>query len=194
MKNKNRNVPLEIALIMLVCIILNVACMFLYVNMSHIWLYYIGLVFGVVAVHFIIMHMVAPCVFMVFRKRYNYKSFWFNPKKFEANLYKKLQVKKWKAKVLAYNQDEYSLTKNTSEEIIMNMCHAEVVHEVIIFVGYLPLLFRFFISEFWFLFITSFLFGGVHMIFVIIQRYNRPRIIKLYEMQKKRYSSGNEGG
>lgn len=171
---------------MLFSVILNIVCMLLYVNMLHIWLYYIGLVFGVVALHFIIMHMVAPCVFMVFRKRYNYKSFWFKPRKFEADLYRKLQVKKWKTKVLAYDNDEYSLSKNTLEEIIMNMCHAEVVHEAIIFAGYLPLLFGFLISEFWFLFITSFLFGCVHMIFVVIQRYNRPRIIKLYEMQDRK--------
>ena len=41
-------------------------------------------------------------------------------------------------------------------------------------------------GKFWVFFITSVLAAGVESMFVIMQRYNRPRIIKMIEKERKR--------
>ena len=41
-------------------------------------------------------------------------------------------------------------------------------------------------GEFWVFFITSVLAAGVESMFVIMQRYNRPRVIKMIEKERKR--------
>lgn len=133
-----------------------------------------------------IMFISAPIVFLLFRKKFNYTSVWLAPKKFEAGLYKMLKVKNWKNKVPVYDIDEYSFEKHSLEEIIMNTCHAEVVHEVISVVSYVPILLGGLINHYKLIILTSIAFSCCHLIFVVIQRFNRPRIIKLYESRKNR--------
>ncbi|MBQ8164863.1 MAG: hypothetical protein IJZ94_03520 [Clostridia bacterium] len=181
---KRKNIPIIMAMIMIISIIGTILSACMYIQTTHEFALYISIIFGTVAVHFFIMHISAPFVFLFFRKKFNYSSFWFIPKNFEKNLYKILNVKKWKTKVPAYDSDEYSLETHTVEEVIMNMCHAEVVHEVLSITSYLPIIGGLAISHWGVLVLTSFVFSCCHLIFVIIQRYNRPRIVRLYEMHR----------
>ena len=64
---------------------------------------------------------------------------------------------------------------------IQMTCHAEIVHEVIAVLSYLPILFGLFISNFGLFIVLSFVFSVIHLLFSIVQRYNRPRLICLYE-------------
>ena len=59
------------------------------------------------------------------------------------------------------------------------MCGAEVVHEIIMVLSFIPLLFAIPFGVFPVFFITSVIASLVDFVFVIVQRYNRPRIIKL---------------
>lgn len=183
-QNKNRT-PLIMALTMLVSIVMTVVCILLYKWTKYSWLYYSGIVIGMIAVHFVIMHMAAPIAFFAFGRRFNYNSFWFKPKKFEKPLYEFLRVKRWKTHVAAYNQNEYSIEMYGTYGVIMNMCYAEVVHELIFVMSYLPILFGIYISNYLLLFALCCLFSCSHLIFIIIQRYNRPRVVKLYEKQNR---------
>lgn len=164
--------------VMLISILGTVLCAYCYSRTMRESALFACIAFGTVAAHFLIMFFSGPAVSMIFGKKFNYNSPWFQQKGFEKKLYKILRVKKWKTKVLAYDRDEYSLKKHTAEEIAMNMCHAEVVHEVIVVASYLPLLGGLFISHWGLLLLTSFVFSSFHLIFVIIQRYNRPRFIR----------------
>lgn len=184
MKKRKSNIPIIMAITMIISIIGTILNVYMYIKTTHTFALYIGIISGAVAVHFLIMHISAPFVFLIFRKKFNYNSFWFMPKKFEKNLYKIMKVKKWKTKVPSYDSDEYSLETHNVEDVIMNMCHAEVVHEVIFVASYLPIIGGFVISHWGVLILTSFLFSCCHLIFVIIQRYNRPRIVRLYEKRK----------
>ena len=111
---------------------------------------------------------------------------WFQQKPFEKTLYRKLGVKKWKDHMPTYAPSFFSLEKNTLEQVAKNMCQAEVVHEVIVVCSFLPLLLVIPWGEFWVFFITSIIAAGYDSIFIMMQRYNRPRIMKLLAYQNRR--------
>ncbi len=114
------------------------------------------------------------------RKRdFDYNSKWFQPKGFEKNLYKKLKVKKWKAHVPAWSPESFETKHNTMPEIAAAMCNAEVVHEIIIILSFVPILFSIEYGVPAVFIITSIIAAAVDAVFVIVQRYNRPRIVKL---------------
>lgn len=188
MKLKKNRTPLIMALVLFISIIATLTGIYFYRKSPNVWLEYSVLLFGEIALQFLIMHIAAPVVVIISGKKFRCDSFWFRPKKFEKRLYEKMQVKKWKTNTAVYNENEFSLQKHTPEELIMNMCSAEVVHEVIAVAGFLPVLFSFYIGHFRFLFLFSFVCGCAHMVFVVIQRYNRPRVVKLYEMKKIKHS------
>lgn len=115
--------------------------------------------------------------------RFDHSSRWFQPKPFEEKLYKVLKVKRWKAHMPTYEPRLFSLTENGPQQILANMCQAEVVHEIIILCSFLPLLFAIFWGTLPVFLITSILAAGVDALFVMLQRYNRPRVLRL--LQKK---------
>ena len=57
-------------------------------------------------------------------------SAWFSEKPFEKALYRKLRVKKWKAKMPTYSPQTYALGSLPPETIAKTMCRNEVVHEL----------------------------------------------------------------
>lgn len=108
---------------------------------------------------------------------------WFQPRPFEAPLYKRLRVKKWKDRMPTYDPRLFSLQDNTLEGIVRNMCQAEVVHEVIALCSFIPLLFSLMWGTFGVFLTTSLLAAALDLSFVMLQRYNRPRILRLIKMQ-----------
>lgn len=110
---------------------------------------------------------------------------WYRPRPWEKKLYQRLNVKAWKNVLPTYAPDSFSPQLHTWDEITRAMCRAELVHEVIILFSFLPLL-----GALWFralpvFLITSVLAAGFDLLFVIVQRYNRPRAIRLAGRQKE---------
>ena len=105
--------------------------------------------------------------------------------KLEEKLYKKLHVKKWKSKMPTYEPENFDLRIHTPEEIAGAMCQAELSHEVIVIFSFLPLLTVPAFGAFWVFLITSVLSAMMDLSFAIMQRYNRPRIMKLCKRRKK---------
>ena len=104
---------------------------------------------------------------------------WFREKEFEAGLYKTLKVKGWKDHLPTYDPASFSLRENTLEQIVYNSCVSEAVHDTIILFSFVPLLFALIWGAFPVFLITSVLSGLFDSLFVIIQRYNRPRLIRI---------------
>ena len=122
----------------------------------------------------------------LFKKHITYKRSWFKERKFEKRLYKILRVKNWKGKALTYNPELFSLKDHSLEEIANTMSKAEVDHWINEIISLSTLLFSVLWGQFWIFLITAvvaMLFDGQ---FIVIQRYNRPRVIKLIEKQKNR--------
>lgn len=109
----------------------------------------------------------------------DYTKKWFQEKSFEAKLYKKLQVKKWKKFFPSFNPGDFQLENNSIEEIIQVTCQAEVVHEIIMILSFVPILFTIWFGSLEVFIITSCLSFLFDSIFVIMQRFNRPRLMRL---------------
>ena len=104
---------------------------------------------------------------------------WFQPKSFEARLYEALKVKHWKDRMPTYDPASFSLRENTLEQIVHNSCVSEAVHEVIILFSFVPLLFALCWGAFPVFLITSVLASLFDGSFAVMQRYNRPRLVRI---------------
>lgn len=134
---------------------------------------------GTFAYHFVMRLAVGYAIHACCRNRMNYRRRWFAQRGFEPALYKALRVKRWKAHMPTFESDFFSLNTHTVEEIVQSMCQAEVVHEVIVVLSFVPLLFSLVWGEFAVFCITSVLAALFDLLFVIMQRYNRPRLIRM---------------
>lgn len=109
---------------------------------------------------------------------------WYQPKGFEKRIYNWLNVKNWKGIMPSYEPELFDPQKHTWNEIAQAMCQAELVHETIILLSFVPILFAKLFGAMPVFLITSFLSAAFDMIFVIMQRYNRPRVVRLAEKKK----------
>lgn len=147
------------------------------------WLQSVAITFFTTFYHFAMRLVVGAAV----PHRFDCRSRWFQPKPWEARLYKALKVKRWKDRMPTYDPRLFSLTENSPQQLITNMCRAEAIHEVIILCSFLPLLFTFFWGAFPVFLTTSILAAGVDALFVMLQRYNRPRVLRLLQKKGKRH-------
>ena len=140
---------------------------------------------GTISYHFVMRLFIGLFTKILFVKPINYHARWFMPKKFEKTLYERLKVKNWKDKMPTYRPEDFSMKTCTPEEIIQAMCISEIGHECMVILSFLPLF-----EIIWFgvpvvFWVTSLLAGGADCAFVMMQRYNRPRFVKLVEKRKK---------
>ena len=114
----------------------------------------------------------------------NPESRWFKEKSFEKSLYKFLRVKKWKGKALTYNPEAFSLEKNSLDEISEVMTKSETDHWINEIISLTSILFSLIWGEFWIFLITAMFAMIFDAQFIVIQRYNRPRVKRILEKQK----------
>ncbi len=110
---------------------------------------------------------------------------WFKERSFEKHIYKLLRVKKWKNKALTYNPELFSLKNYSFEQIATTMTKAETDHWINELISLSSLLFALIWGEFPIFLITciaAMLFDGQ---FIVIQRFNRPRILAIADKKSK---------
>lgn len=140
------------------------------------WLLSLAITAGTAGYHFLMRLAVGWLVTVITRGQLNPDSLWFRQKRFERKLYRVLRVRHWKGKMPTYDPGKFSLEQNTPKQIIQNSCEAELVHEIIVAASFLPLLASFLWGALPVFLITSILAAGLDCCFVIMQRYNRPRL------------------
>ncbi len=115
---------------------------------------------------------------------------WYQPRPWEGKLYRALRVKSWKDHMPTFYPDKFSPEKHTWEEIAQTMCQSELVHETNILMSFLPLAAAIPFGAFWVFFLTSL--GGAlfDLSLVILQRYNRPRVLRLAQRRSPRRVKG----
>ena len=112
--------------------------------------------------------------------------FWFRQKRFEEKLYGMLRVKQWKKYLPTYAPESFDLRKHSLEEVIHTCCCSEAVHEWIMLLSFLPVLTIPVFGAPWVFWATSTLAALFDSCFVILQRYNRPRLIRILDKERKR--------
>ena len=140
-----------------------------------------AITFGTIAYH-LVMRLLAGLVFnLTMNNKADYKKRWYQVSRWEMSLYENLKVKKWKGKMPTYETSLFNPKKYTWEEIIQAMCQAELVHETIAVLSFLPILAGIWLGDFLVFIITSIIAAMVDMSFVIMQRYNRQRMMKVMQ-------------
>ena len=133
-------------------------------TLLEIWLT-IAITFGTTAYHFIMRWVVAFIYNSIMHNRADYRKHWYQVSKSEMKLYEKLHVKKWKNRMPTYNPSLFD--------------QAELGHETIVVLSFVPIVAGHWLGGYPAFIITSILAAMFDMMFVIMQRYNRQRILKL---------------
>lgn len=161
------------------CIIAAVLCGFLYYDTRHALPITLAITFGTTACHLCMRLAVGAMVNALFHNHMDVTKRWFQVGPREQRLYEWLKVKRWKHRLPTYDKDAFDPRKHTWHEIAQAMCQSEVVHSLNVVLSFLPI-----VAARWFgalpaFIITSLLAAGFDLLFVILQRYNRPRVLKL---------------
>ena len=149
-------------------------------------LFTFAITFGTCLYHFGIRLIVGHGIDAIYRNKMNYNRWWFRERKHEAGFYKFLHVQKWKKIMPTYTSDAYDVKKHSLEEIVQVTCQSEVVHEINMVLSFVPIIFTIWFGSFVAFLVTSIAAFIFDSIFVIMQRYNRPRLRRIMELQAKR--------
>ena len=145
----------------------------------------LAITFGTISYHLVMRLLVGLAYNVCMKNHADYHKPWYRQKAFEPKLYETLRVKSWKGKMPTYENDLFDPRKHSWDEIAQAMCQAELVHETIALLSFLPLLAVHWFGSFGVFLITSVLSALLDLMFVIMQRYNRPRVVRLAEKQNK---------
>lgn len=186
-KTKKSGAAIFMYSVIAITVIISIVCFVLYYSNSYknniiLWT---GITAFTIMYHFwarIIMGNISK----LFKKSINYKQWLFKERKFEKKLYEILRVKNWKDKALTYNPESFSLKEHSLEEIANTMAKSEVDHWINEIISLSTMFFSIVWGEFWIFCITAIAAMIFDSQFIIIQRYNRPRIVKILERENKK--------
>lgn len=114
----------------------------------------------------------------------DYTKKWYQLRPWENKLYSFINVKAWKNKMPTYNPQIFSNKNHTWNEIAQAMCQSELVHETNIIFSFVPVIACVWFDSFSVFLITSTCGAIFDLSFVMIQRYNRARVVKIALREK----------
>ena len=168
----------------LISAIATASAILLYLQLRSNVFFALSITFGTIAYHFIMRLCVGYGIDSCFHNHMDHTRRWFQPLKFEEKLYTILKVKYWKKHLSTYAPSSFSISELSLSDILGAMCQAEIVHEIIIPLSFVPVFFIPLFGEPWVFILTSILSAVFDLSFVIIQRFNRPRVIRLLSKKK----------
>lgn len=144
----------------------------------------LAVTFGTIAYHLGIRLLTGLLYNARMKNRADYTRKWYRPHPWESRLYQFLKVKAWKNRMPVYSPEVFSVQNHTWDEIAQATCQSELVHETNMLLSFIPLAASLYFGAFYVFLITSICGAVLDLLFVIIQRYNRPRIVKIALRQK----------
>lgn len=112
------------------------------------------------------------------RWKIRHTHFWFRSHGFEKRLYRLLRVRRWKDKVLTYDPAAFDFQNRTLEELVYAMCKAETDHWINELISLSTILFSLLWGQWW-IFCGTAVFGMLFDAqFIVVQRYNRPIVLR----------------
>lgn len=104
---------------------------------------------------------------------------YYKMREWEASLYNKANVKSWKNKMPVFKPELWDIRTNSGIDIIRATCQAELDHVGNILLSLLTIFFSRKSSIQFVIIITAINASTFDLIFVMIQRYNRPRLMRI---------------
>jgi len=105
---------------------------------------------------------------------------------FEEKLYEILNVKAWKKYVVTAKPEQFDTRAVSPDGLLHNLLQAELVHRICAVLSFLPLFLIIPYHTPWAFILTSVFAGLIDLFYVMIQRYNRPRVLRHLELSKAR--------
>ena len=139
----------------------------------------LAITFGTTSYHVVMRLLVGLAFHIVMRNQADCKKRWYQVGKHEMAVYEKLKIKNWKRRMPTYDRTLFDPQVHTWEEIAQAMCQAELIHETTVLLSFLPIAEGIWFGAYPVFIVTSVLAAGCDMLFVMMQRYNRRRIMKL---------------
>ena len=140
---------------------------------------------GTITYHFAMRLFVAFLYRSAMHNRADYSRRWYHVSRAEMRFYEKLGVKRWKNKMPTYDPGTFDPRQHSWDEIAQATCQAELGHETIAVLSFLPILAGNWFGAYPVFVITSILSALFDLMFVAMQRYNRQRIVRL--IKRKSY-------
>lgn len=166
--------------ILTIALSLLTAGLFVFCKFHYIYvLYFLAITLLTTLSHCLFRVWFANLIIQLFIKKLNHNSWWFRERWFEKNLYKYLMVKKWKSKLPTWYDEHFHVRTVERDRLISYICEAEVYHEICMVLSFIPLLYSIPFGKFEIFLWTSIGAAIFDLLFVIIQRYNRPRVERL---------------
>ena len=151
---------------------------------SAVWLF-LTITFVTITYHFGMRLFVGFVFDRIMNNKVDYKRKWFQVSSAEIGFYNAIKVKRWKNTMPTYDPELFSTQNHTWDEIVQAMCQAELVHETIVVLSLLSIIMTIWWGEFWVFLITSIGAALMDLSFVMMQRYNRPRVLRLIKKLEK---------
>ena len=147
---------------------------------------------GTFCYHMVMRLAVGSTIDALMKNQANYNDWWFLTRKWERKVYAFLRVQDWKGLLPTYDPSLFSLKYRNFDHLCQVMCQAEVVHEVIMVLSFLPLCTVPLFGAWPVFLITSLLSALFDSLFVMLQRHNRVIIRRLALRQKEREQAAQE--
>ena len=139
----------------------------------------LSITFGTASYHLVMRLLIGLAFQAGMRNRAELGRRWYQVGKREMALYEALKVKQWKRRMPTYESALFDPRLHTWGEIAQAMCQAELIHETIVVLSFLPIIEGVRFGAYPVFIVTSVLAAGYDLMFVVMQRYNRRRIMTL---------------
>ena len=143
----------------------------------------LAITFGTISYHLIIRLLAALVIRLAMNNHADCKKRRYQVGMREMALYQKLKVKKWKGKLPTYDRASFDPQRHTWEEIAQATCQSELIHETNVVLSFLPIAAGFRFGAMPVFVVTSVLAALFDAAFVMMQRYNRQRMMRLLNAQ-----------
>ncbi len=122
----------------------------------------------------------------------DYNHFWFKERRFEKPLYRLLFIRKWKDKVLTFDPAAYDFANRTPHQLATTMSKSELDHWINEIISVVSIFF----SLIWGCFPAFFITAVAAMLFdaqfIIVQRYNRPIVLRLMKRMERKKAAAKQ--
>ena len=152
----------------------------------------LAITFGTTSYHVVMRLLVGLTFCVMMQNKADYKKRWYQVGEHEMAFYEKLGIKNWKRRMPTYDHTLFDPRVHTWAEIAQAMCQAELIHETIALLSFLPIAAGIWFGAYPVFIVTSALAAGCDILFVIMQRYNRQRIMRLLERESMRKQNRSE--
>ncbi len=151
------------------------------------WLLSLYVTFLTISYHFTVRLAVGQAMILYYKKRPPRQgSLMTRTSDIEQKLYRRLNVKSWKNRLITARPEQFDIKERTPEEMLRSMVQAETGHIINMPLSFLPLLLIIPYGTAPVFIITSVLACLMEVPFVIIQRYNMPRMIRYIRLTERR--------